>query len=440
MLRILSFVVVVGVLVAGSVWLAERPGAVSVDWLGWRIETSVPVLLFALLLIAGGLTWLFSLFAGLARLPGRWASRRREGRRRKGYLALTDGLAAAAGGDPTKARKLAGRAEKLLADPALTRFLSAQAAQLAGDADGARDHFQAMLERPETAALGLRGLLARALEQGDDAAALDLATRARAINPADGWLAETVFTLLIKAFRWREALDLLADAVRRKAMTPADAAHRKALVLNEQAIRAATDEDRRAAIGFARQAVAADPTLTDAAVRLAGLYAEAGRPRRGAAVLEKAWQVQPADPLAQAYGALVPGEDPLQRVRRLEKLVAGRPDDRASHLALAEASLEAKIWGQARKHLLAAAADHPTVRTYRLLARLEQAEYNDQAAAHKWLDQAAGAPPDPAWSCRECAATAARWSLACPQCGRLDSLAWAPPRAAPAQLAIAAAK
>jgi HemY protein len=130
----------------------------------------------------------------------------------------------------------------------------------------------------------------------------------------------------------------------------------------------------------------------------------------------------------------------LQRVRRVEKLVAGRPDDATSHLVQAEASLEAKIWGQARKHLLAAAADHPTVRTYRLLARLEVAEYNDQAAAQKWLDLGAKAPPDPTWVCRECAAAADRWSLACPQCGHLGSLAWAPPRTQPVQLPALAAK
>lgn len=391
MLRILTYVLGLALFIAGSVWLADRPGAVTVDWLGWRIETSVPVLLVALLLIAAGLGGLIRLGSRIIRLPAHWSRRRREGRRRKGYLALTDGLAAAAGGDVGKARKMAGRAEKLLADPALTRLLSAQTAQLAGDADAAQNHFTAMLERPETTALGLRGLLKQALERNDDAAAIDLATRCRIITPADRWLAETLFELLVDAGRLREAQDLLTDALRKKALPRHEAASRRAGLMLQRAQQAVKSGDEKFAMDFARQALKADPALTDAAVCLARLYADAGKKRRADAVLKAAWTERPDAALARACREMAPSDDTLVHLRRLESLVSGRPDDVEAHLALAQAAFAGKLWGQARKHLLAAAAAQPTAAVYRQLASLEQAEYNNQAAAQAWLEKAAAA-------------------------------------------------
>jgi HemY protein len=248
-----------------------------------------------------------------------------------------------------------------------------------------------MLERPETAALGLRGLLKQALEQGEVAAAIDLAARSRTITPADRWLADTLFDLLVGAGRLGEAQSLLDDALRRGALPRDEARLRKAGLLGMRADQAAANGDERSAIALARQALKADPALTAASLVLARLYADAGKTRRAAAVLETAWSHRPDAALAGAYAELAPDEDALARVRRLEKLVAGRPDDVASHLTVAQASFEAKLWGRARTHLLAAAEAKPSPDVFRLLARLEQAEYNDQAAAQAWLDKAAAA-------------------------------------------------
>jgi HemY protein len=388
MVRIVSYVLGLALLIAGAVWLADRPGAVVVDWLGWRIETTMPVLLIALLIVGAGLGSLFRLIVRILRWPSRWAARRLDGRRRKGYLALTDGLAAAAGGELRKAQKLAGRAEKLLADPALTRLLSAQTAQLSGDADSAQKHFQAMLDRPETAALGLRGLLKLALDSGDDAAAIDLATRSRVITPSDRWLTDCLYDLLLRSGRLREAQDLLDDAVRKKALPRDEAFSRKARLLQDRASRAVSEGDLPSAIDFARLALKADPGLTAASLCLARAYSDSGKSRRAASVLEAAWAQRPDPVLAQAYSDLAPGEAALPRLRRLEKLVARRPDDVDSHLVLAQASFEAKIWGQTRRHLLAAVEIRPNTNVYRFLAQLEQAEYNNQAAAQAWLDKA----------------------------------------------------
>ena len=45
MIRVAVFLVVVGLIALAVTWFADRPGEVAVTWLGWRIETSLMVLL-----------------------------------------------------------------------------------------------------------------------------------------------------------------------------------------------------------------------------------------------------------------------------------------------------------------------------------------------------------------------------------------------------------
>src|SRR5215470_3957237 len=216
--RWLFFLVKVGVVAVAAVWVAQRPGHVSFVWLGYRLDTSIGVLLAALLL----LLLLFILLQGFWRLvwrgPRDLGRLRSERKRRQGYRALSQGMAAVAAGDAVEARRQARLANSLLNDPPLILLLAAQTAQLGGDETAARRYFTAMLERPETAFLGLRGLLMQALKAGDRAEALSLARRAFEERPGTPWAATTLIDLQLEAGRWNEALPLLQHGARLKAL------------------------------------------------------------------------------------------------------------------------------------------------------------------------------------------------------------------------------
>ena len=164
-------------------------------------------------------------------VPRRILFWRRMARREKGYRTLTRGLVAVAAGEAEEARKLAARAEKLLGDPPLTKLLTAQAAQLIGDEAAARTHFADMLDRPETAFLGLRGLVLAARKEGDEAAALEYAKRAYAIRPKTPWAAITLLDLQIGRNLWREALTTVEAAIRHGILTGEDGKRRRVVVL-----------------------------------------------------------------------------------------------------------------------------------------------------------------------------------------------------------------
>ena len=437
MIRTLWFALKVAVLVAIAVWLAERPGAVSITWLGYRLDTSVGILLlavFLLLVLAAGGYYLWRL---LRRAPGSMGRGFQSGRRKRGYKALTQGMVAVAAGEADEAASHAKRAESLLDEPPLTMLLSAQTAQLQGDEAAAKRYFTAMLENPETRFLGLRGLLTQALREGEDARALDYVRQAHEMRPRTPWVLTSLFDLSERCGDLATAERALSDAAKFKALPAPEAGRKRAVVLLERA-QAAAREDRGAeAVRLAWDANKLAPDLIPATHFLAEQLIAKGQARKAAKVLERAWAKGPHPDLAALYLAAQTaagraGNDGIERLKRLSGLTARRADHPESHLALARAALEARLWGEARRHIKEAAGEDglegaPGEAVCRLMAELEEQENGDAAAARAWLSRAAGAPKDPAWVCTNCGAVSPAWSARCGACESFDTLAWQPP-------------
>ncbi|MBM3630060.1 MAG: heme biosynthesis protein HemY, partial [Alphaproteobacteria bacterium] len=228
MRRAAAFLLLAGALMLAVGWLADRPGEVSITWQGWRVDTSFGMMLAGAAALAALAVALASLWRLVVTGPRRFRRWSRDRRRRRGYAALTSGLVAVAAGDPQDARRHARRADALLDEPPLTMLLAAQAAQLVGDEEEARRHFERMLAKPETEFLGLRGLISQALKSGDEAAALSLARRARALRPRTAWVQTTLLGLEARAGAWEDAQRTLRDARRIGAVPPAEAARHAA--------------------------------------------------------------------------------------------------------------------------------------------------------------------------------------------------------------------
>jgi HemY protein len=427
MIRTIIFVIGVGLVVAGGIWLAERPGSVALEWQGWRIDTSVAFLALALAIVAIVLGLLLRFWHVLRGAPGTFLANRRQARRERGYQALTQGMVAVAAGDADEAERQAKRADALLGDPPLTMLLSAQSAQLNGDEAAAKAYFTAMLDRQETAFLGLRGLLMQAQREGNGAEELRLARRAYALRPKTPWVLTTLFDAQVRHDQWREALPVLEEAMRRGAMEGAVARRRLAVVLLGCSGEAEEAGDRASALTYAKRAASLMPDFLPATLHHIALMVDGGKKRAAARMLHNAWARIPHPELARIYAAMEESDDPLKKVRRFERLLSHNPDHAESHIALAEALLEARIWGAARSHLQSAAGDAPSARVCRLMAELEEAEKGDMAASRQWLLRAASAEPDSAWICSGCGAATTAWTPRCGRCNALGTLEWRPP-------------
>ena len=423
-------------------WLAEYPGAATIEWQGWRVDTSIGIVALAVFLVAVAAVLLYRLVRFFWRAPGGALSARRGRRQAAGYRALTQGMVAVAAGDAEEARRQARKADVLLGEPPLTLLLSAQAAQLGGDETAAKRYFTAMLDRPETKFLGLRGLLMQAIRDGARDQALALAERARAQRPDVPWLLESLFRLYGQAGRWQEAQAAVEEAARRKLIDRDTAARRRAAVLVERGRETAERGDTAAAVQQARKAHELDRALVPASVLLATLLSRQGHAGRARKVIERSWAVAPHPELSSALREIFADAVPIDRLQSMRRAMAANADHPETHLALAEAALEAELWGEARRHLETADRLAPSARVFGALARLEEAEHGDAVAGRRWLARAAESEADAAWRCSACGTQSSRWQAVCAQCGELEALVWgATPRAvlAPTMHALAPA-
>ncbi|MCK5445103.1 MAG: heme biosynthesis protein HemY, partial [Rhodospirillaceae bacterium] len=353
-------------------------------------------------------------------------------RSRKGYKALTQGMVAVAAGDAREAAKQVKRADGLLGDPPLTLLLKAQSAQLNGDEGAAETFFKSMLEDQDTQFLGLRGLLGQAMKAGDREAALELARRAHELKPKSEWLADILFELEGSSGHWALASQSLKrlDKIGNKpgAAATSAATHRRAVVSFGRSLEAESAGDRRGAIKWAEKALGQDPGFIPAAIRLANIYADENRPRKTARVVESAWALTPNPQLLEPYFRAQGAVDGLKKVKAAERLARANPGHPESLLALAQAALEARLWGQARTHLDGAMENGAgTRRIYAMQAALDEEEKQDSKSAGHWLRLAASAPADPEWVCGGCGHVDGNWRPYCPSCAAFDSARWRSP-------------
>jgi HemY protein len=335
-------------------------------------------------------------------------------------------------------------------------LLSAQTAQLEGDEMAAKKFFTAMLERRETEFLGLRGLLNQALRTGDRGTALRLTERAMTLRPSTPWVLENLFELEAREGRWEAAEETLAQATKRRIMPRERARRHRGVILYELSRTAVASGDRRRGLSLAARAQGLAPDLATPAAHHARLLLDDRRTGPAARAIERAWRSMAHPELAQIYGTIHAGEAQLARVKRFERLAAQNPSARESHVALAEAALDAQLWGEARRHLeqaLAAPAPPamaakeansaanpsapagasqdghagPTPRLCLLMARLEEAEHGPGEEMRGWLDRAVTAMPDPRYICTGCGGESLEWQSRCPHCGRFDTLLWRTP-------------
>jgi HemY protein len=450
---LLGLLVFVGVITA-AIFFADHPGQVEIVWQGWQVETSVGVLAAAAVLAGLAIALLYWLVSLILGSPRAFLRHRRERRRRAGYRALTRGMVAVAAGDPHEAQRCARRADALLADPPLTLLLSAQAAQLGGDETAAKKFFTAMLDRPEMEFLGLRGLLNQALRAGDRGTALHLTERAATLRPDTAWVVDSLFELEAREGRWDAALETLAQAVKRRIVPRERARHHRGVILYELSLAALASGDRARGRNLAAQAQALTPDLAAPAAHHARVLLQDRLTGPAAKAIERAWRTIPHPDLAQVYAAIHDGAPPLDRFKSFERLAAQNPDARETHLAVAEAALDARLWGEARRHLdraLGAPAPPfiarlpnpahfskpdtdedtslagPTPRLCLMLARIEEAEHGVGPGSREWLDRAVTAMPDPRYVCATCGGESLQWRSLCPHCGSFDALAWRTP-------------
>ena len=424
MLRLIIFFAVLFVIALGGAWLADRPGSLVLDWQGYRLETSLMIAVVSLIGLIVALFFVYVLLTRIIGSPGAflrfWGNRRRQ----RGLRALTQGLIAVGAGDSRMASRMSRDASKLLKNEPATKLLSAQAAQLAGETDSARETFTDMLDSHSTQLLGLHGLYIEARRQGETVAARHYAEEAVAIAPSLPWAGKAVFEFQSAESDWEGALASLERNANNKLLDKKTMRRQRAVLLTARALELEDGSPDRART-LAREAHNLAPDLVPAAAVAGRLYARSGDFGKAAKILEAAWRKEPHPELAEAYIHIRPGDSARDRLKRAETLTRMRAHHPEGAMALARVAIDVNDWSLARESLTKVLRSAPTQRACLLMADVEEGEHGDQGRVREWLARAVRAPRDPVWIADN--VVSEHWAPVSPVTGRLDAFEWKVP-------------
>ena len=344
-------------------FLLRDRGYVLVNFLGYVIEMSVPVLV----LVLAGAYFAVRLLLALWRAPRRLGEVVAERRLRRAGEKLTRGLIHMAEGDWSRGERLLARSVRGTDSPLIHYLMAARAAQLQGSDERRDDWLKlAYVELPEAETAVLLTQAELQLEHSDYERALATLSRIQEAHP-DHPVALALLARIYHALKdWERLLALgpqLADArMDTEELESIVAAALEASTARQDITR--VDVDRLwgrlpAALRKAPRLIA----LQGLALNALGQGEEAEKKIRLA--LKRGWE----ENLVLAYGRVRAAKADKQLLQA-EQWLKDRPEDGALLLTAARLCMVLELWGKARSYLETSLALAPRTEAYALYGRL----------------------------------------------------------------------
>ncbi len=368
-----SIIVVIATLVFAFAahFLLQDPGYVAINFRGYFVEMSVPVLLgIAIVLVVA--VWAIRKIIIAPRLIGEAAGRYRAGRAGQ---KLTRGMIEVAEGNFARGEKLMARAAGTSDTPLLNYLQAARAAHLQGN-DQRRDEWLKLAYENTPAATNAVLLTQAELQLDRHQYEQALATLRRIEeNSRDHSYALGLLGKLYYRLEDWDSLGALLPRLKAQGRITAEAIRKWTVRVHREHLDRAEDGDAvKAAWKNVPRNLRSDLELLEAyfsALIRIGNHEQAEKEL--AAALKKEWR----GPLVRLFG-LVEGSDASKQLKRAESWLASHPEDPDLLLTAARLCLRNELWGKARSYLETVISLRPTPEAYQdygqLLNRLGEGD------------------------------------------------------------------
>lgn len=363
----------------GAHFLLADPGYVVINFRGYVIEMSVPVLtLFAVGLVVS--VWLIRKIVIAPRRLGEAAGRYRSARSGQ---KLTKGMIAVAEGNLARGEKMLGRSASTSDSPLFNYLQAARAAHLQGR-DERRDEWLrlAYKETPEAANAVLLTQAEFQLDRGQNEQALATLRRLEEDSRDHVHALALMGRLYFKLQDWN-ALSEILPRLKKSTQIKPETLEKWTVRVHKEALDKAADSD---VLDHTWSAIArklrSDTTLLESyyqGLMRVGLHDRAEKEL--ASALKTNWRA----PLVRLFG-LVEATDTTKQLKRAEGWLKSHGEDTDLLLAAARLCLRNELWGKARSYLETVISMRPTPEAYQeygaLLTQMGEAD----AAADAYRD------------------------------------------------------
>jgi len=356
-------------------FLLADPGYVVINFRGYTVEMSVPVLLgMAVLLVLA--IWLIRKIVLAPRKLGEAAGRYRAARSGQ---KLTRGMIAVAEGNLARGEKMLARAASTSDSPLFNYLQAARAAHLQG-LDVRRDEWLrlAFMETPEAANAVLLTQAEFQIDRGQNEQALATLRRVDENSRDHAHALSLLGRLYYELEDWASLADLL-PRLKKNTQVGQKRLDKWAIRIHQEALNNAADSAEIASIWQSvTRARKNDIALLEAYYRALMRVGENDRAEKElASAIKSNWR----GPLVRLFG-LVESSDTTKQLKRAESWLKNHEDDPDLLLAAARLCLRNELWGKARSYLETVISLRPTPEAYQEYGSLlNQIGEADAAAA-----------------------------------------------------------
>ena len=359
-------------------FLLGDPGYVVINFRGYMIEMSVPVLVgLAVLLVFS--VWLIRRIVQAPRRLGEAAGRYRAGRAGQ---KLTRGMIEVAEGNFARGEKLLARAASTSDAPLFNYLQAARAAHLQGQ-DQRRDEWLRLAyeQTPEASNAVLLTQAELQLDRKQYEQALATLRRLDENSRNHSYALSLLGRLYFRLQDW-DSLEQLLPRVRKHGRIEQRTIDKWTLRVHAEKLQRATDSDAVIAEwkNVPKRLKTEIPLLEAYYTGLmrSGMHDKAEKDL--AAALKAEWR----PPLVRLFG-LVEGPDASKQLKRAEGWLASHGEDADLLLAAARLCLRNELWGKARSYLETVISLRPTPEAYQVYGRLlnQLGEADAAAEAYK---------------------------------------------------------
>lgn len=348
-------------------------GYVMINFRGYLVEMSVPILLAALVVLYVGVRALVLTWRAPRRL-GEAVARRRT---RKAGERITQGFIELGQGNFARGERLLTKGIRKSETPLLNYLAAARAAQAQGDTKR-RDNWLAMAARqePRAATTVLMTQAQLQVDAGDNKGAAATLDRVLEASPAHAEALRLRAELCVAAEEW-SLLRRLLPRLRSAGTLPA-AQLDEWTVQTWSALFAQPDIDAATCQSLWKalpRNLRAQPRLVEAHARAL----QASGDPKVEALLRKALKQQWDHGLVRMYGELE-GTRPAKLLKHAEAWLRHHPDDPALLQTAARLCVREELWGKARSYYESAVALHPTPELWHELGQLMLSMGEQEAA------------------------------------------------------------
>lgn len=375
-------------------FMAREQWNVSLTGFGYEITFSVVFLFFIILII----TYLMYLAAKPFGWINRYKNYTRHAESQRREQLLSDILCTVLDKNENKVKSLLKRANNLF-QPKSLQYLLIQACFQPNTAI-----FEELYKNESTKLAGLRGLINIYIQDTDENQALKLIEKNPELLTSIGWMQKMYFDLLVRQNEWKKAENTLEILRKNNLVSKKESIRLKALILFNQ--------------GRLNEAY----SLTPAHPIIAVSYARQN-PQKAQDILSESFKKFPCFETYEAYNELIKSEDPVRRVKLIEKLTARLKGNKVALIALAQTAYEAHLYGLAKEQMDIYLRSFPlTKQVAFLMAKIEREGWHHNDAALSWEEKGLQAEEKSSWFCTSCGHETPSYSTSCPICQTFGGL------------------